>query len=310
MIKVSILHYEDAMRSAIYGIMDLFTIANRLSQSDKFEVQHELDFDDTVINKLPDIVIVPPSGAHPLPDFKCLNMTSYLTYLANHNVDIAASCAGVFWLAEAGLLNGKNVTTHWNLCERLNREYPQINHVEKRDILVVDRGITTAAGLFAYQDLVLHLIAQYEGFELAKRVADFALLDINGRLQAYYERFVPDTSHGDAMVLKAQRYCTENPKSSVKDIAEHCKISERSLHRKFVSVLEISPREYIVQAKIEHARTLLCSSEMTVEKVAYELGYQDVSNFGRTFKKVTQLSPAAFRRRQINHQDTLHSSIK
>jgi transcriptional regulator GlxA family with amidase domain len=295
---IAILHYEGVMKSAAYGMEDLFRIANRLASKDLFEIHHEYSVHKEIPHTLPKVLVVPPSSAHPLPDFKCQVTLDYLKNMNQQSVEIAASCAGVFWLAEAGLLSGKTATTHWNLCERLKRNYPDIRQVERRDILVIDGSITTAAGLFAYQDMVLHLIARFEGLELAKQVADFALLDMTGRLQSFYERFIPNTNHKDALVHRAQRYCEAHVNASVKSVAQHCGVSERSLHRKFISILGTSPKHYIVQLKIERARNLLCLSQMTVEKVAFELGYQDVSNFNRAFKKVTQLSPSVFRSRQ------------
>ncbi|WP_353499688.1 GlxA family transcriptional regulator [Vibrio chaetopteri] len=295
---IAILHYEGVMKSAAYGMEDLFRIANRLASKDLFEIHHEYSVHKEIPHTLPKVLVVPPSSAHPLPDFKCQVTLDYLKNMNQQSVEIAASCAGVFWLAEAGLLSGKTATTHWNLCERLKRNYPDIRQVERRDILVIDGSFTTAAGLFAYQDMVLQLIARFEGLELAKQVADFALLDMTGRLQSFYERFIPNTNHKDALVHRAQRYCEAHVNASVKSVAQHCGVSERSLHRKFISILGTSPKHYIVQLKIERARNLLCLSQMTVEKVAFELGYQDVSNFNRAFKKVTQLSPSVFRNRQ------------
>nr|WP_238322126.1 helix-turn-helix domain-containing protein [Vibrio mexicanus] len=211
---------------------------------------------------------------------------------------MAASCAGVFWLGSAKLLNDKVATTHWKLCDALAKRYPEIEMVEKRDIVVDQGNIVTAAGLFAYQDLALHMIARCAGYDLAKQVADFSLLDLNGRLQAYYERFAPNLSHGDALILDAQKLCEEKVTISVKELAEHCHISERSLHRKFVATTGLSPKQYLTLTKIERARTLLALPTMSVEKVAYELGYMDVSNFNRTFRKETGLTPSAFRARQ------------
>ncbi|MGF1725681.1 GlxA family transcriptional regulator [Photobacterium nomapromontoriensis] len=295
---ISILNYESAMRSAIYGIEELFTLANRMAPSPLFHIEL-CDYHQSMSTATQRIIFIPPCFADPLPTFENSALTMWLQKNADDGVILAASCVGVFWLGRAGLLNGKTVTTHWRLCEKLAQQFPAIRHVEKRD-MVVDQGeIVTAAGLFAFQDLVLHLIARLAGYDLAKQVADFSLLDLNGRLQAYYERFSPNIDHGDTLILQAQRLCETDPTLSVKQLADLSFISERTLYRRFMAATGLSPKQYLVESKIELARTLLSTSSMSVEKVAHHLGYLDVSNFNRTFGKVTGMTPAGFKARQL-----------
>ncbi len=299
---ITIVEYKDAMRSAIYGIEDLFTIANRFLPQPLFSIEHyNVQRSQSLPenhSENPQIIFLPPCSSDPLPSFREKKLTDWLQAQSQLNTTIAASCAGVFWLGSAGLLDDKVATTHWKLCNVLAERYPAIKMVEKRDVVVDQGNIVTAAGLFAYQDLALHMIARSAGYDLAKQVADFSLLDLNGRLQAYYERFAPNLSHGDTLILDAQKLCEEKVTISVKELAEHCSISERSLHRKFVAATGLSPKQYLTSTKIERARTLLAQPKMSVEKVAYELGYMDVSNFNRTFRKETGITPSAFRARQ------------
>lgn len=295
---ISILNYEDAMRSAIYGIEELFTLANRMASAPLFQIEH-CDYQQRLSTATQRVIFIPPCFSNPLPAFENATLTSWLNQNADDGVILAASCAGVFWLGGAGLLDDKTVTTHWRLCDRLAQQFPAIRHVEKRDMVVDQGDIVTAAGLFAFQDLALHLIARLAGYNLAKQVADFSLLDLNGRLQAYYERFSPNIDHNDPLILQAQRQCEADPNLSVKQLADLSFVSERTLYRRFIAATGLSPKQYLTQSKIELARTLLNTPGMSVEKVAHQLGYLDVSNFNRTFGKVVGMTPAGFKARQF-----------
>ncbi|EGU57945.1 AraC family transcriptional regulator, partial [Vibrio nigripulchritudo ATCC 27043] len=148
-------------------------------------------------------------------------------------------------------------------------------------------------------DLALHVMARYANFELAKQVADFCLLDFKGRMQAYYQRFIPDLTHGDVVVLKAQQFCDANFSEdiAVADIAQHCHLSERSLLRRFKSATGYTPKQYIIQLRVERAKQLIELENITIEAAGAAVGYIDVSNFTKLFKKTTGITPAEFKQR-------------
>lgn len=297
-VNICIYQYPGAMNSAVAGIQDLFTIANRFSKEPGYTV-------DTIDRRqeaatVPDVVMVPPCISYPLPDFDDPAILKDLRFYQARNACMVASCAGVFFLAEAGLLKGKTVTTHWSLYDELTKRYPGIETVDRRNMVVDQGNVITAAGLYAYQDLVLHLLARTGGYTLAKQVADFALLDISGRLQSYYARFQPHYDHGDDKVLKAQRFCNKQSvqRLSVKAMAEAANLSERMLSRRFQRAVNMTPGQYLIQLRIEKAKQLLESSTKSVEQTADATGYNDLSNFIRAFRRVAGVTPAEFRNRQ------------
>ncbi len=246
-LTLHILNYPEAMPSAVVGIQDIFTIANHQADQDLFSVL-------PVIPMVPEskgerrVVFIPPCLSKRLPPFSDPDVLALLRRWHTSGAVLVAACAGVFWLANTGLLDGKQATTHWRLCQRLSDNYPAIKQVSGREMVIDQGDIVTAAGLYAFQDLSLHLIARFSGFALAKKVSDFCLLDLNGRLQAYYQRFYPDFSHGDTLIVKAQHFCSINICSnvSISQIARHCLISDRTLLRRFKGATGFTPKQYRV----------------------------------------------------------------
>jgi transcriptional regulator GlxA family with amidase domain len=296
-IKVTVLVNEHAMTSAITGVGDILSIANHVKGSPIFEVTTELASQISASTP-PDLVFIPPD--------KLGTSNTYDTHILetlNHwhlqGCTLAANCASVFWLGHAGLLNHRAATTHWKLCEQLAIDFPKITDVKSHEMIVDEGSIITGSGLFAFQDLTLHIIARYAGFELAKEVADICLLDFSGRLQAHYERFIPDLSHGNAMVLKAQKYCEQTPlnEQSNRAMAELCCVSEKTLTRAFKKELRLTPQQYRLRYKMDIAKRELNINKRTIEQVAFTVGYNDVSNFTRVFKKVVGISPTHYRSR-------------
>lgn len=294
---ICIYQYPGAMNSAVAGIHELFGIANRFSNALPYTVETITKRNEATAH--PEVVIVPPCISHPLPNFDTPAILNDLRFFHAHHSCMVASCAGVFYLAEAGLLEGRTVTTHWALYEELTNRYPAIDAVDRRNMVVDQGDIITAAGLCAYQDLVLHILARLSGYTLAKEVADFALLDLNGRLQSYYARFRPLYEHGDERVLRAQRHAANQPANqlSVKAMSNAAHLGERMFTRRFQKAVNMTPGQYLIRLKIEKAKQLLESGTKSIEKIAETTGYNDLSNFIRAFRRVAGVTPAEFRSR-------------
>lgn len=297
-VNIYILDYPDVMVSATHGIQDLFTIANYQAKQELFTCQPLTASLEPDIGR-ENIVFIPPCLAQKLPSFSTPETLSLLKSCYQSGAILVAACAGVFWLANANLLNGKQVTTHWLLCDDLAQQHPLIKEVKKSEMVIDQGNIITAAGLYAFQDLTLHIVARFAGFELAKRVADFSLLDFKGRLQAYYQRFYPCLTHGDPLIIKAQIFCSEQIYSniSIVQLAEYCNLSQRTLLRRFKLATGFSPKQYLTQLRIEKAKQIMELENISIERIGDKLGYTDTSNFIKTFKKVAGISPAEFRSR-------------
>ncbi|WP_159064797.1 GlxA family transcriptional regulator [Thaumasiovibrio subtropicus] len=294
-VPVNIVCYDGAMRSAIYGMVDLFSLAARFGAGCHFDVRLIESNEDVLVEERA-LWLLPPCFSDPLPDFSAVMPTAHFDGILQKGGVVAACCASTFILAHAGLLSGRRVTTHWAICHRLRSEFPLIESVVSEEMLIDEGAVVTAAGLFAYQDLVLHFIARYAGYTCAKSVADFSLLDFGSRAQAFYQRFIPDKSHGDKVVLEAQQVCESGvgKRLSIATIAAKCCVTEKTLSRRFQHVLKMAPKRYYDELVTEKARQLLDARQLSVQEVAYQLGFDDVSNFTRLFKRISGLSPAEY----------------
>ncbi|MFT2098110.1 GlxA family transcriptional regulator [Marinomonas sp. 2405UD66-6] len=294
-----LLDFPAAMGAALVGVEDILTLANRFSDEASFLSERVCVGNYPTLSENVNILFLPPCMTPFSDTIKPEGLTDYLNEWQQRNAIIVACCASVFWLAETGLLDDKMATTHWRLFEPLSRQFPKIKAIEKQDVVVDEGSVITAAGLFAYQDLILHLIAKFTGFDIAKEVADFAMLEISPRLQSHYQHFQPNYHHGDPLVLKAQQFCdtSDIKKLTVKRLCKHMSMTERTLMRRFKQVLHLSPSQYILQTRIEQSKQALSLSLQSIEQIAYQLGYNDVSNFSRAFKLVTGITPANYRSR-------------
>lgn len=310
--KVAVLSYPKVMTSAVFGIQEMLETANRyvgettFSGFNAYVVATAESKGPASVHAVPivtdadvaDVVIVPPSvqdSAHIEVDAQTV---AWLTVQAEHGAVICSVCAGAFLLAEAGLLDGYAATTHWALASVFRHRYPHIRlRVEE---MIVDEGDRiTAGGVTAYFDLTLHLIRRYAGERVARMVGSVFLIDHHGRHQAAYQRFLPDTQHGDAVLVRAQQLLARDYRKALRmgQLAREAGVSERTLLRRFRKVLGMTPVQYLQALRLERARELLESTRESIDRITQRVGYEDVSSFRRLFKQFTGISPAEYRRK-------------
>ena len=300
---IHLFNHQDAMASAIYGMQDIFKVANQFCEEPFFDY---VSFSESQPfkpnNSKLNFIFIPPSLAKPKLSNFDPSIVNMLRKECEQGAIAIAACTGVFWLAEAGLLKNKCVTTHWLLCDQLADQFPEIRAVYQHQMVVDQGNVITAAGVYAFQDLALHLIARYRGMNVAKQVADFCLLDLSGRLQSYYQRFTPSLKHDDQAILKVQRHLekTIDKNLSNYELAKLVGLSERTFLRRFKLVTHITPKQYQLQMKVEKAKQLIEFGTISVDQICDEVGYSDPSNFSKIFKKVAGVSIAEFKKRHTD----------
>jgi transcriptional regulator GlxA family with amidase domain len=211
---------------------------------------------------------------------------------------VAGVCAGVFLLAEAGLLDNREATTHWALAGEFTRRYPQV--ALKPELLVVDDSdVLCAGGVTAYLDLCLHLVARLATPELAALCAKILLVEPGRRFQAPFALHTAPRGHGDAAILKAQDWLEAHLSGPIriKEAAQAAHLGERTLLRRFRKATGDTPLDYVQRLRIELAKRLLETTPRTVDDISQEVGYADPTSFRRLFKAKTGLTPDGYRRR-------------
>lgn len=214
---------------------------------------------------------------------------------------LASACTGVLLLAETGLLDGGEATIHWAFAPTFRRNYPEVR-LRPREALVTAgerEELVMTGGVMSWHDLALHLIARYVGPTAAQGMARMLMLEWHGEGQAPYMGFAPSQDHGDAVVARLQSWLEERyPVSSpVNEMVERSGVARRTLERRFRTATGYSPIRYVQNLRVAHARRALERTGLSVEQVARNVGYENIAYFTRLFRRVTRLTPGAYRRR-------------
>jgi len=246
----------------------------------------------------PDLVIVP--GVYNGVD-QLLEASETIAWVRERHAAgacICSVCAGSFVLAEAGILNGREATTHWVLADRFRQRNPQVKLLP--EAMLVDGGdYVCAGGVSAFQDLCLHLLSRFASPELATLCRKILLLDPVRQSQVPYRVTSMRLGHGDEAVSSVQRWLHEHfmHDVSVPKLAQIAKVGERTLLRRFHKSLGETPSSYVQRLRIEAARSLLESTTLAIEEITRQIGYEDISSFRRLFREHTSLTPTQYRKR-------------
>jgi transcriptional regulator GlxA family with amidase domain len=209
-------------------------------------------------------------------------------------------CSGVFLAARSGLLNGRSCTTHHMLTERLAREHPEISVVENR-IFVQDGPVFTSAGATTGVDLVLHLIAEDNGAELALNVARMLVI--------YFRRSGADLqlspwllhrNHIHPALHRVQDAVIRNPARTwtLPQLARVACTSPRHLARLFQEHAGISPMTYVRKIRMAAAKEIVHGSQHNLGRVAEMVGFSSEEQLRRTWRRFEGTNPAEARRKR------------
>lgn len=214
---------------------------------------------------------------------------------------LCSSCSGALLLARTGLLDGHDATSHWAYCDLLAREYPRTRWQAERGLVVSgpEQRLLMAGSGVAWHMLALALIARFASPEEAMQVARVYLFDLNETSALAHASLTRGTRAEDPLVARCQLWAASNYRgeSPVAQLVAMSGVPERTFKRRFTLATGMSPIEYIHTLRLEEAKQMLESTDMPVEAVAVEVGYQDASFFGRLFRRKVALTPAQYRRR-------------
>ena len=320
--KIAFIALDSCLGSSITGPMDLFTAANTIARLTnkadpvfEWEIVSEDGGSVNTFNGYPqavdqswndlgkvDLIIIPGiglEGTEALPDMINNNqsLVLWLKQQAETGVQIAGNCSGNFLMAEAGLLNGHPATTAWWVTDFFQDRYPEVSLQADAILTATDQFICSGSATSS-MDMGIYLIERLAGQTLAKQVARYMLVDVNRNTQAAYRLPQPQNSQ-DPQISKAARFIRRNLKKeiSVQGLAEEMHVSTRTLIRKFIQQTGAPPLAFIQKLRIETGKELLENSDLPLEEIIFQIGYQDSSSFRRLFKRQTGLSPREYRRK-------------
>jgi len=214
---------------------------------------------------------------------------------------VCSVCTGSILLADAGLLDGLEATTHWSAFQFFADYFPAVTLRPERVVLAAgpDQRVVTSGGSASWEDLALYLIARFTGQAEAVHISKIFILGDRSEGQLPYAVMRRGDRHEDSAVASSQawiaeHYATPNP---VARMVANSGLSERTFKRRFRAVTGYAPVEYVQAVRIEEAKQMLETTDDPTDAIAHEVGYEDVAFFRRLFKRKTGVTPARYRQR-------------
>lgn len=250
----------------------------------------------------PDVVTVPDLMVRPDEDLSGRYTTecAWLHACYERGAMLATACSGALLLAEAGLLDGRDATTHWAYCDAMAARYPGVRVHANRGLVTEGEGrLVMAGGGTSWYDLALFLIARFIDSEEAMRVAKLHLLDWHHIGQQPFAALMRTRRAGDAVIAECQEWIASNydTHAPVAAMVRLSGLAERSFKRRFARATGMSPIEYVHALRLEETKHMLETTDLPLEALAHAVGYEDASFFGRLFRRKVGLTPAQYRRR-------------
>lgn len=264
---------------------------------------------DVLINEIreTDVIIIPAIGREFSNTIeKNKDFIPWIIRQYEQGAEVASLCSGVFILAATGLLKGKECSSHWNDAFLFREMFPDVNLVDGR-IVTEQNGLYSSGGATSYWNLMLHLVEKYTGREMAIMISKFYALEIDRKSQSPFSMFNAQKKHEDEPIKQAQEFIEQHitERISVEELSAKFAIGKRHFERRFKKATNNTPIEYIQRVKIEAAKKMLETSDMNINEVMYEVGYENMKSFRSVFKKLTGLSPIEYRNK-YNKEAAVH----
>lgn len=213
---------------------------------------------------------------------------------------ILSFCTGAFLLAEAGLLDGRNATTHWRYAEPFKRFYPQVTF--KDNVLYVyDGRIGCSAGSAAALDFGLEVVRQDFGHEKASILARRLVIPPHrsgGQAQFVETPILAHQNHfSSTLDWAVQRLDTP---MDVNDLADRANMSRRTFDRHFRASLGMSPKDWITRKRLDLAQKLLTTNNESMEAIAQRSGFESAMNMRHHFRKIFGITPSQYQSQFAN----------
>jgi transcriptional regulator GlxA family with amidase domain len=311
--------------SALYGMLDVLLAAGNLWQTlartgeqqvlfqvrilsatrDPFRCGHGIPVVPEVAvadDPKADILILPELWLGPDQDLhgRYPALLDWIRRSYRAGAHLYSACSGAVLLAETGLLDGREATSHWGYQDLFRRRYPQVRFRPEPNLVFADPAgrIVTAGGTTSWHDLALHIIARHATPGEALRIAKVYLLKWHGEGQLPYATLARRQPHADSLVRACEDWLGAHFQraDAIKAVVDRSGAAERTLKRRFKVATGTTLIEYLQNLRVEAAKQLLESGIQAVDEISAAVGYEDASFFRRLFKRQTGLTPSQYRR--------------
>ncbi|MFI7318828.1 GlxA family transcriptional regulator [Streptomyces venezuelae] len=210
---------------------------------------------------------------------------------------LMAICTGGYVLAAAGLLDGRPATTHWSYADHFQQLFPRVE--VDADVLFIDDGdILTSAGVAAGIDLCLHVVRRDHGTAVANEVARRTVVPPHrdGGQAQYIHRPLPEPQLATTRAARAWALGRLDQPLQLRDMAAQESMSVRTFTRRFREEVGVSPGQWLTQQRVERARHLLESTDLSVDQVAADAGFGTAQSMRQHLQAALGVTPTAYRR--------------
>jgi transcriptional regulator GlxA family with amidase domain len=324
-IEVLVIAVRETAGSALYGMVDVLSAAGTLWQTLVRTDAHQRLFRVRVaapsldafrcgngIPVVPDVsvaddpkaelVILPELWLGPDEQFKGRHpeLMNWIRKRYRDGATLYSACSGAIMLAETGLLDGCEATSHWGYQDLFGKQYPKVRFRPEPNLVFAGSGgrIVTAGGTTSWHDLAIHIISRHLSPGEALRIAKVYLLKLHGEGQLPYASLVRNAPHADSSVRACQEWLSKHfaEGDALARVATVAKIPERTLKRRFKTATGSTLIEYLQNLRVEQGKHLLETSDIPTDEISAAAGYENASFFRRLFKRSTGLTSSQYRR--------------
>lgn len=229
------------------------------------------------------------------------SVTQWIRDQWERGATVGTVCTGSLMLADAGLLDGGEATTHWSAAGLFAEYFPAVALKPERIIVPCgeDDRLITGGGASSWEDLALYMIARFCGQAEAVRTAKVFLFGDRGEGQLPYAVAGIPSRHEDAVIADSQVWIAENYSAArpVARMVERSKLAERTFKRRFKAATGYTPVAYVQALRVEEAKQLLETTDEAADTIGHLVGYEDPTFFRRLFKRSSGTTPARYRQR-------------
>jgi transcriptional regulator GlxA family with amidase domain len=310
-IHVSLVVFPECDPSIIYGVFDTLWAAGRLWNVCKGMPPGQPLFEPRLVSAEPgqlqlvtgvsivpqdtiadidhtDVVFVPNIMVETAHCLRSLDrrLLDWIVRMHEKGAHLYAACGGSLALAEAGLLDGQQATTHWSYVPLFRREFPNVKLHEDRVLVQAGPGHSM-------------ICSKYGGTEEAIRMSKIFLYQWHRDGQLPYASMIQNVDHGDAAILRCQTWIAQNYERPdiVAEFVGQSGLPKRTFDRRFRAATGYSPLAYIQTLRVEEAKQLLETTTTSVEAVGRQVGYEDSASFRRLFRRLAGMPPGDYRRK-------------
>ncbi len=236
------------------------------------------------------------------PDVSCLlcdpALQDWIRIMAPRVRRLVSVCTGAFLLAESGLLDGRRATSHWDYCDWLARDYPAVT-VDADRIFVRDGSISTSGGVTSGIDMVLSMVEEDWGSEVALFVARYLVVFLKrpGGQSQFSAYLTSEATRPELKDLQAWIILHLTDDLRVEALAERMCMSPRNFARFFLTETGMTPAKFVELARIDAARHYLGSTQQSIEVIAEKSGFGDPERMRRAFIRQLGVNPQSYRER-------------